>query len=78
MSTTSNIPTPEQRQQILHVYGEKGDRQVREKERQYITSISRSTAWKLEKAGKFPQRKSLGAKSCGWLLSDLLYWINER
>lgn len=38
MSTTSNIPTPEQRQQILHVYGEKGDRLVREKERQYITS----------------------------------------
>lgn len=31
MSTTSNIPTPEQRQQILHVYGEKGDRLVREK-----------------------------------------------
>ncbi|OWA78977.1 transcriptional regulator [Klebsiella pneumoniae] len=43
-----------------------------------MTSISRSTAWKLEKAGRFPQRKSLGAKSCGWLLSDLLYWINER
>ncbi|MGV1403180.1 transcriptional regulator, partial [Klebsiella pneumoniae] len=47
MSTTSIIPTPEQRLQILHVYGEKGDRLVREKERQYITSISRSTAWKL-------------------------------
>ncbi|CAI1021667.1 helix-turn-helix transcriptional regulator [Enterobacter kobei] len=78
MSTASIIPTPEQRLQILHVYGEKGDRLVREKERQYITSISRSTAWKLEKAGRFPQRKSLGAKSCGWLLSDLLYWINER
>ncbi|PPK04023.1 transcriptional regulator [Klebsiella pneumoniae] len=62
----------------LYVYGEKGDRLVREKERQYITSISRSTAWKLEKAGKFPQRKLLGAKSCAWLLSDLLYWINER
>ncbi|HDT4624505.1 TPA: AlpA family phage regulatory protein [Klebsiella oxytoca] len=78
MSTISIIPTPEQRLHILHVYGETRDRLVREKERQYITSISRSTAWKLEKAGKFPQRKSFGAKSCGWLLSDLLYWINER
>ncbi|OWA73448.1 transcriptional regulator, partial [Klebsiella pneumoniae] len=38
MSTTSIIPTSEQRLQILHVYGEKGDRLVREKERQYITS----------------------------------------
>ena len=78
MSTTSIIPTPEQRLKILHVYGEKGDRLVREKERKYITTMSRSTAWKLEKAGKFPRRKSLGAKSCGWLLSDLLYWINKK
>jgi predicted DNA-binding transcriptional regulator AlpA len=59
-------------------YGEPHDRLVREKERQYITSISRSTAWKLEQVGKFPLRKSIGLKSCGWLLSDLLCWINER
>ncbi|WP_250146118.1 helix-turn-helix transcriptional regulator [Escherichia coli] len=54
------------------------DRLVREKERQYITSVSRSTAWKLEQVGQFPLRKSIGLKSCGWLLSDLLCWINER
>ncbi|EBY8773851.1 transcriptional regulator, partial [Salmonella enterica subsp. enterica serovar Senftenberg] len=24
------------------------------------------------------QRKSIGLKSCGWLLSDLLCWINDR
>ncbi|MEG6185613.1 AlpA family phage regulatory protein, partial [Enterobacter roggenkampii] len=47
-------------------------------ERQYITSVSRSTAWKLEQVGQFPLRKSIGLKSCGWLLSDLLCWINER
>lgn len=78
MSTTFTTPTPEERLKILRSYGEQGERLVRERERQIITSISRSTAWKLEKAGKFPQRKSFGAKSCGWLLSDLLYWINER
>lgn len=78
MNTTFISPLAEKRLQILRDYGEKGDRLVREKERQYITSIARSTAWKLEKAGKFPQRKALGAKSCGWLLSDLLYWINEK
>lgn len=71
-------PPAEKRLQILRDYGEKGDRLVREKERQYITSISRSTARKLERSGKFPQRKSIGLKSCGWLLSDLLCWINER
>ncbi|MHA6634527.1 helix-turn-helix transcriptional regulator [Citrobacter farmeri] len=70
--------TNEQRIKVLRDYGETYDRLVREKERQYITSISRSTAWKLEQSGKFPLRKSIGLKSCGWLLSDLLYWINER
>ncbi|EKN3636429.1 helix-turn-helix transcriptional regulator [Yersinia enterocolitica] len=78
MKTTFTPPPAEKRLQILRDYGEKGDRLVREKERQYITSISRSTAWKLERSGKFPQRKSIGLKSCGWLLSDLLCWINER
>ncbi|MBJ8709296.1 AlpA family phage regulatory protein [Citrobacter freundii] len=78
MNTTFTPPPAEKRLQILRDYGEKGDRLVREKERQYITSISRSTALKLERSGKFPQRKSIGLKSCGWLLSDLLCWINER
>ncbi|WP_033575778.1 helix-turn-helix transcriptional regulator [Dickeya chrysanthemi] len=78
MSTTFISPTPEQRLQVLRNYGEQGDRLVRERERQRITSISRSTAWKLEQVGKFPLRKSIGLKSCGWLLSDLLCWINER
>ncbi len=78
MNTKFTPPPAEKRLQILRDYGEKGDRLVREKERQYITSISRSTAWKLERSGKFPQRKSIGLKSCGWLLSDLLCWINER
>ncbi len=77
MNTTFTPPPAEKRLQILRDYGEKGDRLVREKERQYITSISRSTAWKLERLGQFPQRKSIGLKSCGWLLSDLLCWINQ-
>lgn len=78
MSTTFITPAPEDRLKILRNYGEQSDRLVRERERQRITSISRSTAWKLEKVGKFPQRKSIGLKSCGWLLSDLLCWINDR
>ncbi|WP_072179350.1 helix-turn-helix transcriptional regulator [Escherichia coli] len=53
------------------------DRLVREEERQNITSISRSQAWKLEREGKFPPRKTIGKKSCGWLLSDLLWWISQ-
>ncbi|EKN5028742.1 AlpA family phage regulatory protein [Yersinia enterocolitica] len=78
MNTIFTPPPADKRLQILRDYGEKGDRLVREKERLYITSISRSTAWKLERSGMFPLRKSIGLKSCGWLLSDLLCWINER
>ncbi|MBN3262175.1 helix-turn-helix transcriptional regulator [Pectobacterium brasiliense] len=78
MNKSFTQPTAEQRLQTLQNYGEPSDRLVREQERQRITSIARSTAWKLERAGKFPLRKAIGSKSCGWLLSDLLCWINAR
>lgn len=48
MSTTFITPTPEERLKVLRNYGEQSERLVRERERQIITSISRSTAWKLE------------------------------
>lgn len=70
--------TDEQRLVILKAYGIECDRLVREKERYEITSISRTQAWKLEREGTFPPRKSIGKKSCGWLLSDLLCWIQTR
>ncbi|ELR2199713.1 AlpA family phage regulatory protein [Salmonella enterica] len=78
MKTSFTQPTAQQRLQALQNYGEPSDRLVREQERKRITSIARSTAWKLEQAGKFPLRKAIGAKSCGWLLSDLLFWISVR
>ncbi|HGF1766481.1 TPA: helix-turn-helix transcriptional regulator [Escherichia coli] len=70
--------TDEQRLVILKAYGIECDRLVREKERYEIRSISRTQAWKLEREGTFPPRKSIGKKSCGWLLSDLLCWIQTR
>lgn len=70
-------PTPEIRRSILNEYGEPYDRLIREKERQRITSISRTTAYMLEKKGRFPARKALGRNSCAWLLSDLLLWVRN-
>lgn len=78
MNKSFTQPTAEQRLQALQNYGEASDRLVREQERQRITSVSRSTAWKLERSGQFPIRKSIGPKSCAWLLSDLLCWISFR
>ena len=43
-----------------------------------LTGLSRTTVWRLEKAGQFPKRRSLGAKSVGWLQSELTKWIETR
>ena len=43
-----------------------------------MVTLSDPTIYRLEKAGKFPKRISLGGNSCGWLESELLAWIGER
>ncbi|TKB47571.1 AlpA family phage regulatory protein [Ferrimonas sediminicola] len=56
------------------------DRLVREKERKEITSVSRTTAWQLEKLGLYPKRRKLHPTSDAvcWLLSELLEWVQAR
>ncbi len=56
------------------------DRIVREAERKQITSVSRTTAWTLERKGLFPKRRNLypGSISVGWLLSELNSWVQSR
>ena len=56
------------------------DRLVREAERAKITSVSRTSAWLLEKKGQFPKRRRLHADSdrvC-WLLSELIEFVQSR
>ena len=56
------------------------DRLVREAERVKITSVSRTSAWALEKKGLFPKRRKLHVDSdrvC-WLLSELLDFVKSR
>ncbi len=55
------------------------ERIVREVDRRYITSISRTKAWQLEKEGLFPKRVRLqGSRSVGWKLSELLEWVENQ
>ena len=56
------------------------DRIVREAERKEITSISRTTAWSLERKGLFPKHRQLypHSTSVGWLLSELMEWVSSR
>ncbi len=43
-----------------------------------LTSLSRTTAWRFERAGTFPKRRQLGANSVAWLESEVFQWINSR
>ena len=40
--------------------------------------LSRSTLWRLERAGDFPERVHLGVNSVGWLETDIDSWLNNR
>lgn len=73
---TYQSPTTEQRCEMLRIAGEQ-ERLVRDEERQKITTISRSRTWQLEREGKHPKRRKLGANSVAWLLSDLLWFIHQ-
>jgi predicted DNA-binding transcriptional regulator AlpA len=55
-----------------------GTRIVRERERAFITGISRSTWWRLHQAGETPKKVRLSKNSVGWLLDDLQDWLRER
>lgn len=54
------------------------ERIIRESERFSITGISKTTCWGLEKDGLFPKRISLGPRSVGWKLSEIMDWIESR
>ena len=54
------------------------DRFIREPECREITGLSRSTRWRLERNGRFPQRRQISAGATGWLASELAAWIAER
>jgi prophage regulatory protein len=51
---------------------------VRAKEITAITSLHRTTIERMEKAGLFPKRFRLGARSVGWLKHDIDAWIESR
>lgn len=53
------------------------DRAVREEECALMTGLSRSQRWKLEKQGRFPQRRRTGLRSHHWMLSEIMAWLDE-
>ena len=43
-----------------------------------ITSLSRTTIWRLEKAGKFPRKVRLSERLVGYHTAAVHRWIEER
>ena len=54
------------------------ERIIRSQEVKEMTSLSRTTIWRLERKGKFPARVALSEKNVGWRLSDVEEWIRNR
>lgn len=43
-----------------------------------LTGLSRTTIWRLELQGKFPQRIRLGLNSVGWRDEEVRQWVETR
>lgn len=50
----------------------------REKEVCAKCRLSRTTIWRKERAGDFPQRVRLGAASVGWVAEEIDAWLASR
>lgn len=43
-----------------------------------ITGLSRTTIWRLERAGDFPRRLRLGPNAVGWDAAEVEGWLASR
>lgn len=55
-----------------------GQRFMRRPEVQRLTSLSRSSLYRLIAAGEFPAPIRLSAVSVAWLATEVSLWISER
>lgn len=51
---------------------------MRSREVQHATGLSRSTIWRVEKAGVFPPRHHLSAHIAGGLQCEIEQWLKSR
>jgi prophage regulatory protein len=57
---------------------QEADLYIRENECRQRTGLSRTTRWRLERVGRFPERRQLSDNSIGWLLSEIIEWQKNR
>jgi prophage regulatory protein len=56
----------------------KTQRLIRFREVQEKVGLSRTTIWRAERDGKFPNRKQIGKNSIAWLETDIDAWIESK
>lgn len=56
----------------------RSDRVLRDPEVFDMTKLSKTTRWRLEKAGLFPKKIRLSPNAVGWLESDICLWLEQR
>lgn len=54
------------------------DRVIREGECRQLTGVCRTTRYMMEREGRFPARRQLGGRSIGWVLSEVVEWLNQQ
>ena len=54
------------------------DRFMREPEVHRITGLSRTTRWRLERAGKFPRKRQISENVRANLASEIMAWVAEQ
>jgi prophage regulatory protein len=43
-----------------------------------ITGLCRSSIYQMEAEGRFPRRVKIGARSVGWIESEVQNWLRQR
>ncbi len=54
------------------------DRIILAPERRQLVPYSDMHIWRMEKSGTFPHRLKLGPNRVGWMLSEVIEWIEAR
>lgn len=63
---------------VVQQIPEQDDKILRRKQVESTFGLPRSTIYDLMNKGKFPKPISIGPRSVGWLLSELVTWRNEQ
>jgi prophage regulatory protein len=63
---------------VLDMIEKNYDKFIREDECRNITGLSRSTRYRMERAGTFPRKYKLSPSARGYKLSEVTGWMSTR